>query len=114
MVLKRLGEAIGLPDVADVKEVLQNLPDEKRLRLVRDIVSTVERLKAGEGELQAVFGMVSIIATVEPERLESVKEITNNLVKITKALPPDFLANLPIKEIAEEIKAELKKKGTLT
>jgi hypothetical protein len=112
MVLKKVFEdvekSLGLPKISDIGEALKNMPDEKKLRLIRDIITGLERLKAGQEELQLALSLVYIISTTDTERIQAIKEITGNLVKLARYLPKDLLAKLPIQEIAKEVSKALK------
>jgi len=45
-----------------------------------------------------------MIVQADMEHLQAVKEITANLVKLVRLLPKDALSQLPLGEIAEEIR----------
>lgn len=100
-----LEKALGLPSLKDAAGLLRNLPDEKKLHLVKQILDSAAKVKGGEEELQMALELIRVIASADMEHLAAIKDITSNLVKLVKLLPKDFsLDKLPLREIVDEIK----------
>lgn len=101
--LKSFEEKFGLPPLIQVSEVLKAL-DEKKLRLVKQILDSVDKIKGGPDELQMALELVGIIVNADMEHLTAIRDITANLVKLVKFLPKEGLKQLPLKELIEEVK----------
>lgn len=105
--IKDIEKTVGLPKLGDVAGALRNLPDEKRLRLVRSIINDIGRVKGSPEELALVVALIKLIIDADMEHLNAVKEITANLVKLIRYLPKDALSQLPVSEIVEEIRKKM-------
>jgi N-acetyl-beta-hexosaminidase len=107
------------PKLSDIKDTLNQVNsllqslDEKKLNTVRAIVADVVKLQAqGGSQGMATFAQVmNLIAAVPPEKLDKVACIVSDISdtavtiqKFIKMLPPEYLKQLPIKELAEEVK----------
>ena len=101
--LKSIEEKFGLPSLTQVSEVLKALPDERKLRLVKQILDSLAKLKGSPEELQMALELVRLIAGASMEQLNAIRDITANLVKLARYLPKEGLKQLPLKEIADEI-----------
>lgn len=99
-----LDEIAKLPKLTEIRDILKNLPDENKLRLFKAITGDIVRIKGGPEELAAVYALIQLIANASMERLQAVKDITGNLAALLRHIPKGMLANLPIKEISEEIR----------
>jgi len=97
-----LEKILGLPSLKEAAGSLRNLPDEKKLRLVKQILDSAAKVKGNPEELQMALELIRVIASADMEHLTAIKDITSNLVKLAKFLPKEGL--LPIKEIVDEIK----------
>lgn len=106
-ILKDIEEKAGLPKLTEVADTLRNLPDEKRLRQLRAIITDVGRVKGSPEELALAVAMIKLIVEADAEHLKAVKDITGNLVKLARLLPKDAIRELPLGEIAQEIKKRM-------
>ena len=103
-IIKQIEEKLGLPSLTSVSEVLKSLPDERKLRLVKQILDSSAKVKGSPEELGTLLELIRVISSVSLEQLTAIKDITANLIKLSKLLPKEGLANLPIKEIIEEVR----------
>lgn len=78
--------------------------DTAKLRLVRSVLESANRVKGSPEELQMVLEVLNLIARVDMEKLTAIKDITANLLKLAKFLPKEGLKQFPLKEIVEEIR----------
>lgn len=101
--IREVEDKIGLPKLAEVAEVLKSL-DERKLRIVKAVLNDVSKIKGSPEELAMVVALVKYITDADMEHLNAVRDITANLVKVVKYLPKDAIKELPLKEIAQEVK----------
>ena len=101
--VNKLAEALGLPNLERVTEVLKNIPDESRLRLVRGILVDVSKMRQSAEELSLVVEIVRLIAGMPQEKVEAVRDTVQGLTKLVKILPKDLTA-LPIRELLGEFR----------
>ena len=104
---KDIESTVGLPKLSDVADTLRSLPDEKKLRLLKAIINDIGRVKGSPEELALAYSLIKTIVEANMEHLQAVKEITANLVKLVRLLPKDALRQLPLGEIAEEIRKRM-------
>lgn len=102
--MQKLGQGLGLPNLSEIAEVLKNVPDEARLRLVRSILIEVSRMRQGPEELSLVVELVKFIAAMPQEKVVAVRDTVEGLNKLVKLLPKDGLTGLPLRELLEELK----------
>jgi len=105
VVLRALEKKLGLPSLKEVGQTLQNVPEEKKLRLVKQVLDSAAKVKGSPEELQMVLELIRLITSASMEQLTAIKGITANLVKLSKLLPKD-LKQLPLKEIVSELKKQ--------
>jgi len=103
-IVKQIEEKLGLPSLTSVSEVLKSLPDERKLRLVKQILDSSAKVKGSPEELETLLDLMRIITSASLEQLTALRDITANLVKLVRLLPKEGLANLPLKEIIEEVR----------
>lgn len=105
--IKQIEEKLGLPSLTSVSEVLKNLPDEKKLRLVKQILDSAVKVKGGPEELETLLEVIRLISGASLEQLTAIRDITANLVKLARLLPKDLsLDKLPLGEIVSELKKD--------
>jgi len=105
---KFFDETFGSPEealkaVRGVSEVLTSL-DKAKLRLVRSVIAEVGKVKGSPEELETFLEIMRLITSASLEQLTAIRDITANMVKLAKFLPKEGLANIPIKEIIEEVR----------
>lgn len=101
--LRKIEQSFGLPPLTQVSEVIRSLPDEKKLRLVKQVLDSATKVKGSPEELRMVLDLIRLITATNMEQLTAVRDILANLAKLVKLLPKD-LKQLPLKEIIEEVK----------
>lgn len=105
--VRDIEKKIGLPRLSEVSQILKNLPDDKTLKQVRGIISDVGKVKGSPEELAVALTLIKYIVEADMEHLNAIKEITGNILKLSKLLPKDALTQLPLGEIIEEIKKKI-------
>lgn len=104
MVLRAFEKKLGLPSLKEVSQTLQNVPEEKKLRLVKQVLDSAAKVKGSPEELQMVLELINLITSASMEQLIAIKGITANLVKLAKLLPKEGLSQLPLREIVAELR----------
>ena len=101
MVLDKLAEAareaerkFGLPPLSRMAETLEKLPDEKRLKLIREVLVTAEKVSQSAPELDKVIGLIREINSLPMDKLEKVEKVLKRVEKIMKAAPEELLSFL--------------------
>lgn len=107
MVMRQIEQKLGLPPLIQVSDVLKNLPDEKKLRLVKQILDSAVKVKGGPEELETLLQVIRLISSASLEQLTAIRDITANLVKLVRLLPKGMsLDKLPLGEIVNELKKD--------
>ncbi|MBA7627466.1 hypothetical protein ES703_34928 [subsurface metagenome] len=98
MVLDRIAEAareaerkLGLPPLSKIAESLDKLPDEKRLRLIKEVLVLAERVSQTAPELDQVIGLIREINSMPIEKLEKVERVLKRIEGIMKKAPQELL-----------------------
>jgi len=87
-------EKLGLPPLSQVTETLQKFPDMPRLRLIKSILETCERLSRTSPELEKVVILVNLIADTPTEKLEKLEKVLKRIEGIMKKAPEELLSFL--------------------
>lgn len=89
--ISQIEERLGLPPLSQVTETLQKFPDMPRLRLIKNILETCERLSRTSPELEKVITLVNLIADTPTEKLEKLEKILKRIEGIMKKAPNELL-----------------------
>lgn len=98
MVLDKLAEAareaerkLGLPPLSKLAESLDKLPDEKQLRLIKELLTVAERVSHSAPELDQVIRLIREINSMPIEKLEKVERVLKRIEGIMKKAPQELL-----------------------
>ena len=91
MVMRQIEEKLGLPPLSQVAESLQKLPDMTRLRLIKIILETCERLSRTSPELEKVITLVNIIADTPTDKFEKLEKVLKQANKLVAKAPHELL-----------------------
>ena len=101
MVLDKLAEAareaerkFGLPPLSRMAESLEKLPDEKQLKLIREVLVVAERVSQSAPSLEKVIDLIREVNSMPVEKLEKVEKVLKRIEKIMKAAPEELLSFL--------------------
>jgi len=104
MVLDRLTETareaerkFGLPPLSKIAESLERLPDQRQLRLIKEVLIQAERVSKTAPELEQVIRLITEINSMPVEKLEHLEKVLKRVEAMMKRAPQellDFLANL--------------------
>jgi len=99
--LERLAETakeaerkFGLPPLSKFVETVDKLPDERRLKLIKEVLVTAERVSQSAPELEKVIDLIREINSMPIDKLEKVEKILKRIEKIMKAAPEELLSFL--------------------
>jgi len=82
---------LGLPPLGKVAEVLQKFPDMPRLRLIKSILETCERLSHTSPELEKIVTLVNLIADTPTDKLEKLEKVLKEANKLVAKAPNELL-----------------------
>lgn len=97
MVMKKLEETFGLPSLSKVVESFEKLPDEKKLKSIKEILTIAERVSHTALELDKVVSLLKEINSMPMEKLEKLEKVLKRIEGIMKKAPEElmgFLASL--------------------
>ena len=86
-----------MPPLSKVAEGLQQFPDMPRLRLIKSILETCERLSRTSPELEKVVTLVNLIADTPTEKIASLEKVLRQANKLVAKAPTElfeFLSSL--------------------
>jgi len=98
MVMEKLAEAakeaerkFGLPPLSKFAETLDKLPDERRLKLIKEMLVVAERVSKTAPELDKVVNLIHELNSVPIEKLEKVEKLLRRIEKLIKTAPDELL-----------------------
>ncbi len=101
MVLDKIAEAakeaekkLGLPPLSKFVETIDKLPDERRLKLIKEVLVTAERVSQSAPELEKIIDLIREINSIPIDKLNKVDKILKRIEKIMKAAPEELLSFL--------------------
>ena len=101
MVIDRIAEAareaerkLGLPPLSKIAESLEKLPDERQLKLIKEVLVIAERVSQSAPELDKVIGLIREINSLPMDKLEKVEKVLKRVEKIMKAAPEELMSFL--------------------
>lgn len=89
--LATIEEKLGLPPINQIAKGLQKFPDMPRLREIKSIVQSCERLAEREPELDKIVALVSLIADTPTDKLEKLEKVLKQANKLMKEAPNELL-----------------------
>ncbi|HUV56176.1 MAG TPA: hypothetical protein VMV84_02980 [Dehalococcoidales bacterium] len=98
--LSTLEDKLGLPPLGKIAEGLQKFPDMPRLRVIKSILESCERLSLASPELEKVVTLVNLIADTPTEKLEKLEKVLKEANKLVAKAPKELLEFLSsLKEV---------------
>ena len=101
VVLDRIAEAakeaerkFGLPPISKFVETIDKLPDERRLKLIKEVLVVAERVSQSAPSLEKVIDLIREINSMPVEKLEKVEKVLKRIEKIMKAAPEELMSFL--------------------
>ena len=97
MVMKSLEEKLGLPPLSQIAASFEKLPDEKKLKSIKEILALAERVSHTALELDKVVMLIKEINSMPIEKLEKLEKVLKRIEGILKTAPEElmsFLASL--------------------
>lgn len=91
MVMSRIEKTLGLPPLSKVTEAINKFPDIPRLRLIKSVLETCERLYRSSPELDKVFNLVNLIADIPTDKLEKLEEVLKQANKLVAKAPSELM-----------------------
>ena len=97
MVLDRLEKTLGLPPLSEVTKTLDKVPDEKRLKAIKSLLTVAERVSKTAPELDKVVMLIQEINSMPLDKLVQLEKVLKRVEKVMKLAPKeviDFLSSL--------------------
>ncbi len=91
MVMEKIEKAFGLPPLSKVADVLNKFPDMPRLRLIKSILETCERLCLTAPDLEKIASLINLIADTPTEKLEKLERVLKQANKLVAKAPTELL-----------------------
>ena len=99
MVMEKIAEAArefekktGAPALSKLVETVEKLPDERRLRLIKEMLVVAERVSKTAPELDKVVDLIHELNSVPIEKLEKLEKLLRRIEKLIKAAPEELLS----------------------
>jgi len=92
--LSEFENKLGLPKLSRVAEVLEKFPDEKQLRLIKEVLVAAENISQGAPELDKVLTLIREINSIPIDKLEKIEKLLKRIEKIVRTAPQDLLGFL--------------------
>ena len=89
--INQIEQKFGLPPLSQVAEGLQKFPDMPRLRLIKSILETCERLSRTAPELEKIVTLINLIADTPTEKLEKLERVLKQANKLVAKAPTELL-----------------------
>ena len=84
----------GLPPLSKFVETIDKLPDERRLKLSKEVLGVAERVSQSAPELEKIIDLIREINSMPIDKLDKVDKILKRIEKIMKAAPEELLSFL--------------------
>ena len=97
-ILSKIEKQLGLPPLSQVAGTLKEFPDMPRLRLIKSILESCERLSHISPEIEKVITLVSLIDGTPTDKLERLEKVLKQANKLVKNAPGELLGFLSSKE----------------
>ena len=97
MVLGRFEKTLGLPPLAEITKTLDKVPDEKRLKAIKNLLIVAERVAKSAPELDQVVMLIQEINSMPLDKLVQLEKVLKRVEKVMKMAPKeviDFLSSL--------------------
>lgn len=101
MVLERLAEVAreferktGAPPLAKFAETIEKLPDERRLKAIKEVLTVAERVSQAAPELDKVIDLIHELNSVPLDKLERLEKVLKRIEKILKTAPEELVGFL--------------------
>ena len=91
---KEAERKFGLPPLSKFVETIDKLPDERRLKLIKEVLVTAERVSQSAPELEKIIDLIREINSIPIDKLNKVDKILKRIEKIMKAAPEELLSFL--------------------
>jgi len=93
-ILSEIEDKFGLPKLSKVTETLDRFPDEKQLRLIKEVLVAAERISQNAPELDKVVMLIQEINSMPVDKLDKLEKLLKRIEKIMKHAPQDLLGFL--------------------
>ncbi|MBA7480417.1 hypothetical protein ES707_15871 [subsurface metagenome] len=89
--LSAIEEKLGLPSLSTIFQSLEKFPDTTRLRLIKDILISAERVSKVGPELDKVVELIVEVNSMPIEKLDKLEKLLRRLEKVMKNAPSEIM-----------------------
>lgn len=93
-------EKTGAPPLSKFLETVERLPDEKRLKAIREVLDAAYKVAQSGPELNEVIALIQEVNSIPPDRLKELEKVLKRIEGIMKKAPEELLGFL--KSLKEE------------
>ena len=91
MVMEKLEKTLGLPRLSEAMKVMENFPDEKRLKAIKQVLIIAERVSKTAPELDQVINIIQEINSMPLDKMERLEKLLKRIEGIMKKAPQDLI-----------------------
>ena len=91
---KEFERKTGAPPLTKFLDTIEKLPDERRLKLIKEVLSAAERVSQTAPELDQVVSLIREINDMPVEKLERLEKVLKRIEGIMKKAPQELLSFL--------------------
>lgn len=84
----------GAPPLSKFAETIEKLPDERRLKLIKEVLVAAERISRTAPELGKVVNLIHELNSVPIEKLDKLEKLLRRIEKLIKTAPEELLSFL--------------------
>jgi len=84
----------GLPPLSKFLETVEKLPDEKRLKLIKEVLVAAEKVSQTALQLDQVVSLIREFNEMPVEKLERLEKVLKRIEGIMKKAPQELLSFL--------------------
>ncbi len=88
---ERLEKTLGLPRFSEAMKVMENIPDDKRLKAIKQVLIIAERVARSAPELDQVITLIKEINSMPLDKLERLEKLLKRIEGIMKKAPQDLI-----------------------
>lgn len=94
MVLHKFEEMTGLPSLSKVMETFDKLPDNKRLKTIKEILALAEEVSKTVTELDKVVSLINALNELPLDKLKGLEKVLRRVEAIIEKSPDDMIQKL--------------------
>jgi uncharacterized protein YbaP (TraB family) len=94
MVMEKFEKMTGLPPLSHVMETFNKLPDSKRLKSIKEILTLAENVSKTVTELDKVVSLINALNDLPLDKLKGLEKVLKRVEAIIEKSPDDMIQKL--------------------